>query len=249
MHSIRSIVSEVRQTVHDTDSVTYDDNQIVSVINNGIRFIRRTIADVCPEILIATTKGLLAPGQETVELTKRPLRMIRVSAGNEVLSSVTEKHSKMIRKNTDLIFNNQKMIFDETTTTTYKEKTLKETNFRHVPDGNGSGSPSMFYRMGIKTIHFWPVPQKETAYTIDTIDDIEEVTIDDDSPLLSDFDDFLMEYASLRLSIGNEYDESQETQVMMNIYNQIRNLLAPPPPGVVVEGYWNVSARHRGGYW
>lgn len=249
MHSIKSIVSEVRQTIHDTDSITYDDEQIVGVINNGIRFIRRTIADICPEILIATAKGLLPPGQDSVVLDKRPLRMIRVSAGSEVLSSITEKHSDMIYKNTKLIFNNKNMIYDQTTTTTYKEKTLQATNFRHVPDDDGSGNPKMYYRTGLKTIHFWPVPQKETAYTIDTIDDIEEVTINDDSPFISDFDDFLMEYTSLRLSIGNEYDESQETQIMMNIYNQIRNLLAPPPPGIAVEGYWSRSTRHRGGYW
>ena len=249
MHSIWSIVYEVRKTVHDSDTITYDDEQIVAVINNGIRFIRRTIADIYPEILISTAKGVLAPGDSSVELVNRPLRMIRVSAGNEVLSSVTEQDSDLIHRNMNLIYNNKEMIFSQTTKTRYKEKTLKATNFRHIPDDDGNGAPTMYYRTGLKTIHFWPVPQVETAYTIDTIDDIKEVTIDDDSPLLSDFDDFLLEYTSMRLSIGNEYDESQETQIMMNIYNQIRNLLAPPPPGIVVEGYWDRSVRHRGGYW
>ena len=248
MLSIKAIISSVRTTVHDTDAITYDDEQIVSVINNGIRFIRRTIADVCPEVLISTTKGVLAPGEDTVELAKRPLRMIRVKAGNEIMSSVTDKNSPLIRRNYNLIFNNKNMIFDETTTTTYKELTLQETNFRHVPDENGNGKPTMYYRTGLKTIHLWPVPKVETAYTIDTIDDIEEVTAEGNSPLLTDFDDFLIEYTSLRLSIGNEYDESQETQIMMHIYNQIRNLLAPPPAGIAVQGYWNVSQPRGGGY-
>ena len=88
----------------------------------------------------------------------------------------------------------------------------------------------------------------ETLYIIDTIDDIDEVTIDDKSPLISDFDDFLMEYVSLRMAIGNEYDESQETQIMMNIYNQIRDLLAPPPVGVIVHEYWDGGSRKGGGY-
>ena len=233
--------------MHDSADITYDDDEIVTVINNGIRFIRRTIADVCPEMLISTAKGLLAPGQEVVELDKRPLRMSRVKAGDEIVSSVTEKHSALIRKNYNLIFNNKNLIYDQTTTTTYKERTLEATNFRHIPDGNGSGRPEMYYRTGLKTIHFWPVPTTETAYTIDTIDDIDEVTIEDNSPLLSDFDDFLLEYTSLRLSIGNEFDESQETQVMMNIYNQIRDLLAPPPVGVVVQGYYGGHSRRKGG--
>lgn len=248
MLPMQTLVKRIRNTLHDRSDITYDDEEIIDVANNGIRFIRRTIADIQPEMLIETAKGLLPPGQDSVVLDKRPLRMIRVKAGSDILSSVTEKHSELIHKNKKLIYNNNNLIFDETTTTTYKEKTLGATNLRHIPDENGNGAPTVYYRTGIKTIHFWPVPQVETAYTIDTINDIDEVTIDDNSPLLSDFDDFLMEYTALRLSIGNEYDESQETQVMMNIYNQIRDLLAPPPVGVVVNEYWNGSRRRGGGY-
>ena len=77
--------------------------------------------------------------------------------------------------------------------------------------------------------------------------DLEELTIDDNSPLLTEYDDFLIEYATIRLSIGNEYDVSQEQVIMGNIISQIQQMLFPPPPGVRVRGYWDNGPR-RGDY-
>ncbi len=249
MLPVKTIIKRIRATLHDSAAVTYDDEELLDVLNNGIRFIRRTIAEVRPEELMETTKGILAPGEDSVTLDKRPLRIIRVRAGDEIISSTTtDGESDLIYGNQKLIYNNQDLIYVEPIVDAkYKEKTLHATNLRHIPDDDGHGAPAAYYKTGLKTIHFWPVPQVETAYTICTINDIEELTMEDDSPLIDDFDDFLMEYVSLRLAIGNEYDESQETQVMMNIYNQIRDLLAPPPVGVVVDGYWGGGRRRRGG--
>ena len=53
-----------------------------------------------------------------------------------------------------------------------------------------------------------------------------------------EFDDFLIEYAAIRLSVGNEYDMTQESQLLANIYAQIQTLLTPPPPGIITKGYW-----------
>ena len=118
---------------------------------------------------------------------------------------------------------------------------------RHVKDKNEEGLPRAFYRTGLRMIHFVPIPDKVTGYTIRYVPDLEELTIDDNSPLLTEFDDFLIEYATIRLSIGNEYDVSQEQVIMGNIISQIRELLFPPPPGVRVRGYWNNEPR-RGDY-
>ncbi len=250
MLPIKTILKRIRATLHDSDGVTYDDEELIDVLNNGVRFIRRTIAEIQPEILMETEKGVLSPGQSSVTLKERPLKIVRITAGDEVISSTTEEgESDLIYKNQNLIYNNQDLIYAAPiVTTNYRERTLHATNLRHIPDEDKEGTPMEYYRTGLKTIHFWPVPMVETAYTVDAINDIEELTADDKSPLISDFDDFLMEYAALRLAIGNEYDESQETQVMMNIYNQIRDLLAPPPVGVVVGGYWGGGRRRGGGY-
>ena len=91
---------------------------------------------------------------------------------------------------------------------------------------------------GSQTINFFPIPEVETKYTILTVDDIEELTWNDNSPLNTEFDDFLVDYAAVRLEIGNEYDVTQEEQVMANIYSQIQQILMPPPAGVVTKGYW-----------
>ena len=250
MLPIKTIIRRIRATLHDSDAVTYDDEELVDVINNGIRFIRRTIAEVHPETLIETTQGLLQPGEDFVTLEKRPLKIIRVRSG-EVVITEGETQSDLIYHNRELIYHNQTPIYSRTQIMSFangKRKTLQATNFRHIPDDDEQGPPTAYYKTGLKTIHFWPPPMVETMYIIDTIDDIDEVTIDGVSPLITDFDDFLMEYVSLRLAIGNEYDESQETQIMMNIYNQIRDLLAPPPVGVVVHEYWDGGSRKGGGY-
>jgi hypothetical protein len=248
---IKTIIKRIRATLHDSDAITYDDEELVDVINNGIRFIRRTIAEIHPETLIETKKGLLQPGEDSVTLDKRPLKIIRVRSGDAVITE-SEGESDLIYNNNEIIYNNQKMIYAEPIRTLSfakgRQKTLRATNLRHIPDEDEQGRPLAYYKTGLKTVHFWPVPKVETVYIIDTIDDIDEVTIDDKSPLISDFDDFLMEYVSLRMAIGNEYDESQETQIMMNIYNQIRDLLAPPPVGVIVHEYWHGGSRKGGGY-
>ena len=250
MLPVKKLIKRIRATLHDTDGVTYDDEELIDVLNNGIRFIRRTIAEVHPETLIETRKGILQPGEDSITLDRRPLKIIRVKAGDEIVSSVTEDgESDLIWKNNNLIYNNQAMIYAEPIRDViFKEKTLHATNLRHIPDEDEQGGPKAYYKTGMKTIHFWPSPKLETGYTIETIDDIDEVTMNDNSPLLSDFDDFLMEYVAIRLAVGNEYDESQETQVMMQIYGQIRDLLAPPPVGVIAREYWRGGSRRGGGY-
>ena len=251
MLPIKTIIKRIRATLHDSDAITYDDDELVDVINNGIRFIRRTIAEIHPETLIETTQGLLQPGEDFVTLEKRPLKIIRVRSG-ELVVTEGEKKSALIYHNYNPIYNNKTPIYAERekilSIADGKRQTLRATNLRHIPDHDEQGQPMAYYKTGLKTIHFWPVPKVETMYIIDTIDDIDEVTIDGNSPLITDFDDFLLEYVSLRLAIGNEYDESQETQIMMNIYNQIRDLLAPPPVGVIVREYWDGGSRKGGGY-
>ena len=98
--------------------------------------------------------------------------------------------------------------------------------------------PKEFYLTGTQTINFYPTPTEPTEYTIRTVDDLEELEWEDNSPLLTEFDDFLVEYAVIRLSVGNEYDMTQESQLMANIAAQIQQILIPPPVGIIMRGYW-----------
>ena len=120
-----------------------------------------------------------------------------------------------------------------------EEKALHETEMAQVITERDEGEePKEFYLTGTQTITLFPTPKKFTKYTIRTVDDIEEISWNDNSPLNTEFDDFLVEYAALRLSVGNEYDMTQENQIMANIAAQIQQVLSPPPAGILTEGYW-----------
>ena len=101
---------------------------------------------------------------------------------------------------------------------------------------------------GSQTLNFFPIPNRKTKYTVRTVDDIEELSWTDSSPLNTEFDDFLIEYAAIRLSVGNEYDMTQENQLMANIAAQIQALLIPPPAGVLTRSYWGSRHSKAGGW-
>lgn len=84
----------------------------------------------------------------------------------------------------------------------------------------------------------YPPPKFETTVTIRFVEDISELRLEDTTPLLNEFDDFLIEYATYRLALTEEFDMTQEQQIIANIHQQIANILAPPPAGTVVHGYW-----------
>ena len=78
---------------------------------------------------------------------------------------------------------------------------------------------------------------------------MDEIGAEGSSPLNNEFDDFLIDYVVIRLSIGNEYDMTQENTLMANIVAQIQQMVMPPPSGIIVDSYWSSSRRQRaGGY-
>lgn len=212
MLDVQTLARRIRTRLHDTDEITYEDDEILDCINNGIRFIRRTIANIRPALLMSEHKGTLAGGAKSVELPVRPLKIINVTLGTggeflhetEMATAIYENMYKM-------------------------------------------GDPKYFFLTGTKTINFYPVPSSNRQYTIRTVDDVNEVDWDGNSPLLTEFDDFLIEYAAIRLSVGNEYDMSQENQLMANIVAQIQLILTPPPSGILTRPYWDGGSGWSGG--
>lgn len=240
MLSLQVIMRRIRKRLHDSDSIAYDDEEIVDVINCGIRFIRRAIANIRPSLLASTTEGILSAGTKSIVLDVRPTKIIHVTAGNKITKTIKTYNSEKIYHNYKKIWRNHDPICTEVVTNYYSEKALRRTELAHII-GRGSeqsGTPREFCLIGNQTIRFFPIPDVDTKYTLLTINDITELSLTDNSPLNTEFDDFLIEYATTRLSIGNEYDVSQESELMMNIYSQIQQILLPPPSGVVVRGYW-----------
>ena len=240
MLPITTIVKRIRSRVHDNDAVAYDDDEILDAINCGIRFIRRATADIRPSLLISLHEGILTAGTRSIVLEKRPTKIIHVTAGNKIYKTVENYNSQKVFHNYDKIWRNHNPIYTLTIKNFYSEKALRETEAAHVirRGSDDTGEPKEFYLTGSQTINFVPIPLKDMKYTIATVDDLEELTLSDDSPLNTEFDDLLIEYATIRLSVGNEYNMTQETQLMSEIYGQIQKILMPPPAGFIVKGYW-----------
>lgn len=105
------------------------------------------------------------------------------------------------------------------------------------------GFPYAYFITGLKTINLYPIPDKLINYEILAVEDIKEMTLSDDdngkSPFPNEFDDMLIEYALIRLSMGNEFDMSQEMSVMSQIVAQLENILRERDTVYVISGYYD----------
>lgn len=105
------------------------------------------------------------------------------------------------------------------------------------------GFPYAYFITGLKTINLYPIPDKPINYEILAVEDIKEMTLSDEgngkSPFPNEFDDMLIEYALIRLSMGNEFDMSQEMSVMSQIVAQLENILRERDTVYVISGYYD----------
>ena len=214
------------------------DGEILDELNAGLRVIRRTIADLQPEILSATATGVLASGQDEIQLEHRPLMIIEVTAGEKILATARGESNEKVFRNDAPIFGNRTPVYSRYERKAFAERKLVETNLQHIEKKFLVGRPKCFYRAGLQTLKVFPKPRAETGYTVRTVNDVEELRFDDVTPLLNEFDDFLIEYADYRLALTDEFDMTQEQQIIANIHQQIASILSPPPYGTVVRGYW-----------
>ena len=114
------------------------------------------------------------------------------------------------------------------------------TDLSNISDMTKTGTPVAYYMMGVNKLFFYPTPDADISYSIIYVGDLKEVTLNDNSPFPNDFDDFLIEYAVIRLSVGNEFDVTQETTIMSSILEQIQNnLMGDGQPVNQVSGYFN----------
>ena len=63
MLSMRTLIGKIGVKIHDEERITYDDEEILDAINLGLRFVRRTIVDIQPEILMEEHHGELEAGE------------------------------------------------------------------------------------------------------------------------------------------------------------------------------------------
>jgi hypothetical protein len=129
----------------------------------------------------------------------------------------------------------------------YRTRRISEANLSEIYGYlDRDGEPQVYYLTGERTVNLYPVPKEKTSYEILAVEDVEDLTLEDKTPLLNEYDDLLVEYANVRLSIENEYDVSADSQVMSTIHSQIIRLLHIPPTGVTVQGYWGPTLEQYG---
>ena len=195
MLPVTTIIRRIRSRLHDLDNINYTDEEILDALNMGLRFIRRAIVDIRPSLLIETYESTVAAGERFIKL--RP----------------------PMYQNYNQVWHNATPIYTTKKVDTYSEAGIKQTELAHkVMDKNDlTGIPKEFYLTGEKTIHFVPIPNQKMKFTMMYVPDIEELTIEDKSPLLTEMDDFLVEYAAIRISIADEFSMAEESQIMANI--------------------------------
>lgn len=111
-------------------------------------------------------------------------------------------------------------------------RSLKDARYMDVPRG--------YYLSGYDKIKVWPLPKMPVDYHLEAIRDFEPMSIEDEElPIPANIEDFVYEYCVLRASFTNEFDMSQETQLMTTIINGIQTTLRPfAAPSVQLRGYW-----------
>lgn len=120
-------------------------------------------------------------------------------------------------------------------------RALKVTSPLQIPDMRETAeNPTAYYLCGFDKLALYPIPTKPVDYAVFYVPDTEEVTLTDKSPFPNDFDDALVEYAIIRLSMGNEFDMSQELTVMQTVMQQVQELINNfPSPEHRIRGYWD----------
>lgn len=200
--TLQDIIDRIRVNTHDKDILDYEDTTLIGYINDGIRFIRRTVMAVDPLQLVDTTiTGALEAGERTIEPDKRMTTILEVRVDGY----------KMEQKTPWLIDNTEK-----------------------------GGTPKAYYVTGFGTVNLWPIPATPCRYKVLAISDMELLSdVEDTFPMMNEMADFVVEYASIRSSLTNEFDVTQETSIMASVVSQVEDLLRQyNGKSVQTDGYW-----------
>lgn len=89
MLTVQEMIQTIRSTVHDNKVLEYTDEQIIGTINAGIRFIRRQIKTIRPQMLMdSPITGMLQQGTESVDLPVEPTKVIDVHINGRAIKAI-----------------------------------------------------------------------------------------------------------------------------------------------------------------
>lgn len=104
-------------------------------------------------------------------------------------------------------------------------KKIPRENLVNIKDINATGDIRKYVLLGGKEVLFFPIPQKEQKFQVMGVLDQPRVTLNSNTPFNSDMDNLVFEYAVLRAGMGEEFQMSQETQLMQVVTTQVEHLL------------------------
>lgn len=105
------------------------------------------------------------------------------------------------------------------------KKILHAVNIHEIADLTAVGEPKFYVVVAKSTIAVYPIPDKAMPYFVTTVNGFKEQGLDDDSFFGDDYDDSLIEFTAMRLSMLDEFDESVEAQLLAEIRSNVRNKL------------------------
>lgn len=104
-------------------------------------------------------------------------------------------------------------------------KVLHSESIHYIADTEQEGVPSVFVPITKRVFSIYPIPQEDTRYQVIAVGASVDLTEDDELPFQSDYQDCVIEYVAMRLSMVDEFDQSVETQLLNEIREHIRRKL------------------------
>lgn len=117
-------------------------------------------------------------------------------------------------------------------------RVLHAVHIREIRDVLAVGEPEVYTVVAKSAIAVYPIPTRDMTYSVSAVKGFVEQCMDDDSFFGDDYDDSLIEFAAMRLSMLDEFDESVEAQLLSeirgNVERKLMNLTGGPH---FVRGY------------
>lgn len=236
--TLKDIIERIRASTHDNGALDYKDQHLINYVNNGIRFVRRTMLAIDTLLLADTLVGVNELPEETeTEEEENPNVIIDNEAGS------TEEETEPV----DLSVIKIPDGFSNIISVKVNGNTLRPINPRTITDIDMEGDAEFYYAIGFNNICLWPHPTGKVEYTVTYVPDLVVLSdMDAEVPFTSEIIDFIVEYAVIRASMVNEFDVSQETSIMGAIVSQIESLFHNiNGHGVQTDGYWGSNKVRR----
>lgn len=104
-------------------------------------------------------------------------------------------------------------------------KKIPRENLSSIENIEERGDIRKYVLLNGKEILFFPIPEKDHTFKIMGVYDQPRLSQISNTPFNGDIDNLIFEYAVIRAGIGNEFQMSQETQLMQVVAQQVEHLL------------------------